>query len=127
MSESFAYRRCSFAAAAGLPGGGAVAFCPARCRHRPSNRRRRRRRSPPQQQAQQAIVRQAPAAPTLKRKIALGRITNETNYGRSLLRDRHDDPLGWQVTDLMSKSLTESGAYLVFERPTSPASSPRAA
>lgn len=70
-----------------------------------------------QQQAQQAIVRQAPAAPTLKRKIALGRITNETNYGRSLLRDRHDDPLGKQVTDLMSKSLTESGAYLVFERP----------
>ncbi|MES1981607.1 MAG: CsgG/HfaB family protein [Pseudomonadota bacterium] len=53
----------------------------------------------------------------LKRKIALGRITNETNYGQSLLRDNHDDPLGKQVTDLMSKALTESGAYLVFERP----------
>ena len=44
-------------------------------------------------------------------------MTNETNYGRSLLRDQHDDPLGKQVTDLMSKALTESGAYLVFERP----------
>lgn len=70
-----------------------------------------------QKAAQLALASQAPLIPTLKRKIALGRITNETNYGRSLLRDRFDDPLGKQVTDLMSKSLTESGAYLVFERP----------
>lgn len=70
-----------------------------------------------QKAAQQAVINQAPTTPALKRKIALGRITNETNYGRSLLRDRHDDPLGKQVTDLMSKSLTETGAYLVFERP----------
>lgn len=70
-----------------------------------------------QKAAQQAVINQAPAAPTLKRKIALGRITNETNYGHSLLRDSHDDPLGKQVTDLMSKALTETGAYLVFERP----------
>ena len=70
-----------------------------------------------QKAAQQAAIAQAPAVPTLKRKIALGRITNETNYGRSLLRDQHGDPLGKQVTDLLSKALTESGAYLVFERP----------
>jgi curli biogenesis system outer membrane secretion channel CsgG len=70
-----------------------------------------------QKAAQQAAVAAAPSVPTLKRKIALGRITNETNYGQSLLRDRNDDPLGKQVTDLMSKALTSSGAYLVFERP----------
>ena len=70
-----------------------------------------------QQQAQQAINSQVPVAPALKRKIALGRVTNETNYGKSLLRDQSDDPLGKQVTDLLSKGLTESGAYLVFERP----------
>lgn len=70
-----------------------------------------------QKAAQQAVVNQAPVTPTLKRKIALGRISNETNYGRSLLRDSHGDPLGKQVTDLMSKALTESGTYLVFERP----------
>jgi len=70
-----------------------------------------------QKAAQRAAESQAPVVPTLKRKIALGRITNETNYGQSLLRDNHDDPLGKQVTDLMSKALTESGAYLVFERP----------
>lgn len=44
-------------------------------------------------------------------------MSNETNYGRSLLRDREGDPLGKQVTDLMSKALTETGAFLVFERP----------
>lgn len=70
-----------------------------------------------QKVAQQAVAAQTPVAPVLKRKIALGRMTNETSYGRSLLRDKHDDPLGKQVTDLMSKALTESGAYLVFERP----------
>lgn len=70
-----------------------------------------------QKAAQQAVLTAPPSAPTLKRKIALGRITNETSYGQSLLRDRSDDPLGKQVTDLMSKALTSSGAYLVFERP----------
>lgn len=70
-----------------------------------------------QKSAQQVVALAAPAKPMLKRKIALGRITNETSYGRSLLRDAAGDPLGKQVTDLLSKSLTESGAYLVFERP----------
>lgn len=70
-----------------------------------------------QKQAQRAATTQAPAAPTLKRKIALGRITNETAYGQSLLRDFHDDPLGKQVTDLLSKALVESGSYVVLERP----------
>lgn len=70
-----------------------------------------------QRSAQQAVAAAAPAKPVLKRKLALGRISNETNYGRSLLRDSAGDPLGKQVTDLLSKALTESGAYLVFERP----------
>ena len=70
-----------------------------------------------QKDAQKALKEQTPTKPTLKRKIALGRVTNETVYGRSLLRDEFNDPLGKQVTDMMSKVLTESGAYLVFERP----------
>jgi curli biogenesis system outer membrane secretion channel CsgG len=70
-----------------------------------------------QQAAQQAVLTAAPQIPTLKRKIALGRISNETSYGQSFLRDNSGDPLGKQVTDLMSKALTSSGAYLVFERP----------
>jgi curli biogenesis system outer membrane secretion channel CsgG len=70
-----------------------------------------------QQAAQRAVAQAVPVTPVLKRKIALGRITNETSYGRSLLRDSAGDPLGKQVTDLLSKALTESGSYLVFERP----------
>lgn len=70
-----------------------------------------------QKAAQQAVLTAAPSVPTLKRKIALGRISNETSYGQSLLRDNSGDPLGKQVTDLMSKALTSSGGYLVFERP----------
>ena len=70
-----------------------------------------------QKDAQKLVAAQPAPIPTLKRKIALGRITNETSYGQSLLRDQQGDPLGKQVTDLMSKALTESGAYLVFERP----------
>ncbi len=70
-----------------------------------------------QKSAQLSAASITPAKPILKRKIALGRITNETSYGKSLLRDSAGDPLGKQVTDLLSKSLTESGAYLVFERP----------
>ena len=58
----------------------------------------------------------APTRPMLKRKIALGRITNETSYGKSLLRDNAGDPVGKQVADMLSKALTESGAYVVLER-----------
>lgn len=53
----------------------------------------------------------------LKRKIAIGRISNETTYGRSLLRDDFNDPLGKQVGDMLSARLIESGDFLVFERP----------
>jgi curli biogenesis system outer membrane secretion channel CsgG len=70
-----------------------------------------------QEQVAQRTVLATVSTPTLKRKIALGRISNETNYGQSLLRDRSGDPLGKQVTDMLSKALTESGNYLVFERP----------
>lgn len=53
----------------------------------------------------------------LKRKIAIGRVSNETIHGRSLLRDSHDDPLGNQVADMLSQRLVESGQFLVIERP----------
>jgi curli biogenesis system outer membrane secretion channel CsgG len=69
-----------------------------------------------QKQAQQAVAAQAAARPALKRKIAIGRVSNETNYGRSLLRDNAGDPVGKQVSDMLAKALTESGSYVVLER-----------
>lgn len=58
-----------------------------------------------------------PESPTLKRKIAIGRVSNETNYGRSLLYDNSNDPLGKQVSDMLAAKLVESQHFLVFERP----------
>jgi curli biogenesis system outer membrane secretion channel CsgG len=60
-----------------------------------------------------------PQAPTheFKRKIAVGRFTNETRYGRALLTGDELDPLGRQVSDILSARLTDTGRFLVFERP----------
>lgn len=52
-----------------------------------------------------------------KRKIAIGRFTNETRYGRSLLRSVDGDPLGKQALDILSGLLVSTGRFLVFERP----------
>lgn len=70
-----------------------------------------------QRAAQQALQAQAPTRLMLKRKIAAGRISNETNYGRSLLGSGNTDDLGRKVSDMFLQSLTNSGNYLVFERP----------
>lgn len=64
-------------------------------------------------QKQQAL----PAKPRFKRKVAIGRFSNETRYGRSLLRDDDNDPLGKQVSDILAGRLVESDRFLVFERP----------
>ena len=58
-----------------------------------------------------------PSKPRYKRKVAIGRFSNETRYGRSLLRDDENDPLGKQVSDILAGRLVESDRFLVFERP----------
>jgi curli biogenesis system outer membrane secretion channel CsgG len=65
--------------------------------------------------AQQAA--QAPAAPRYKRKVAIGRFTNETTYGRSLLNDEQLDRIGKQASDMLASRLVMSGQFLVLERP----------
>jgi curli biogenesis system outer membrane secretion channel CsgG len=54
--------------------------------------------------------------PTLKRKIAIGRFSNSTNYGRALLLDDQKDPLAEQASDMLSTRLINTGQFLVFER-----------
>jgi curli biogenesis system outer membrane secretion channel CsgG len=65
--------------------------------------------------AQQAAL--APAAPRYKRKIAVGRFTNETTYGRSLLNDADLDRIGKQASDMLTSRLVMSGQFIVLERP----------
>ena len=83
--------------------------------------------TPPQQvvaphatQAQQAEAQKQAAVvtvKTLKRKVAIGRFSNETRYGKTFLVDANNDPLGKQVSDMLSTRLVASQQFLVFERP----------
>lgn len=71
-----------------------------------------------QRAAQEAVLAaQQPDHLQLRRKLAVGRLSNETNYGRSLLSTHAQDELGNKVTDMFLQALTNSQRYLVFERP----------
>ena len=57
------------------------------------------------------------AGKSLKHKIAVGRFSNETRYGQSLLREPGDDPLAKQAADILTAYLVQTGKFLLFERP----------
>jgi curli biogenesis system outer membrane secretion channel CsgG len=69
------------------------------------------------QQAEAQRQAAVPAVKTFKRKVAIGRFTNETRYGKTFLVDANNDPLGKQVSDMLSARLVSSQKFLVFERP----------
>jgi curli biogenesis system outer membrane secretion channel CsgG len=80
--------------------------------------------APPQPIQAPAGASMAPQASTaplpgraLKRKIAIGRFSNETRYGRTFQLDAANDPLGKQASDMLGSRLAASGRFLVFERP----------
>src|SRR5882757_5111598 len=54
---------------------------------------------------------------TFKRKVAIGRFTNEIRYGKSFQVDANSDPLGKQASDMLSTRLFATQKFLVFERP----------
>ncbi|MBB3224414.1 CsgG/HfaB family protein [Pseudoduganella umbonata] len=73
----------------------------------------------PVSRIQQIEAQKAAALPQqkiFKRKIAIGRFSNETRYGRSLLTDANADPLGKQASDMLASRLVGSNRFLVFER-----------
>jgi curli biogenesis system outer membrane secretion channel CsgG len=91
---------------------------------------------PPKARANQASIEEQRAAQqaatavvekTYKRKVAIGRFSNESNYGKGLLLRRTNnsgqtstarvDPLGQQASDVLSTLLLRSGRFLIFERP----------
>jgi curli biogenesis system outer membrane secretion channel CsgG len=53
----------------------------------------------------------------LKRKVAVGRLSNETTYGKSLLSATPTDKIADKVSDMFVQGLVNSNNYLVFERP----------
>ena len=55
---------------------------------------------------------------TVKRRVAIGRFTNETRYGQTLLRDSDIDPLGKQAADIMAAYLVQTGPLWFLSGPT---------
>ena len=52
----------------------------------------------------------------LKRKVAIGRFSNETQYAKGLFYDKENDPMGKQALDILSTKLSESGKFILLER-----------
>lgn len=73
--------------------------------------------------AQQKVVQIESATTTtqepekaLKRKVAIGRFSNETQYAKGLFYDKENDPMGKQALDILSAKLASSNKFLLLER-----------
>ena len=53
---------------------------------------------------------------TLKRKVAIGRFSNETKYSKSVFYDKDNDPMGKQASDILSSRLAQSNKFILIER-----------
>ena len=53
---------------------------------------------------------------TIKRKVAIGRFSNETQYGKGLFYDKENDPMRKQALDILSSKLAASGKIILLER-----------
>jgi len=52
----------------------------------------------------------------LKRKVAIARFSNETQYGKGIFYDKDNDPIGKQAVDILSTKLVASNKFLLLER-----------
>ena len=52
----------------------------------------------------------------IKRKVAIGRFSNETQYAKGIFYDKKNDPMGKQALDILSSKLAASGKFLLLER-----------
>ena len=53
---------------------------------------------------------------TIKRKVAIGRFTSETQYAKGLFYDKENDPMRKQALDILSSKLAASGKFILLER-----------
>lgn len=53
---------------------------------------------------------------SLKRKVAIGRFSNETQYGKGLFYDKENDPMQKQALDILSTKLAASEKFILLER-----------
>ena len=53
---------------------------------------------------------------TLKRKVAIARFSNETQYAKGIFYDKANDPMGKQAVDILSTKLASSDKFILLER-----------
>lgn len=51
----------------------------------------------------------------LKRKVAIGRFSNETQYSKSVFYDKENDPMGKQAADILATRLAATDKFLMVE------------
>lgn len=64
----------------------------------------------PQIQPAQQVVQ------VLKRKVAIARFSNETEYAKGVFYNKENDPLGRQAVDILSTKLAASEKFILLER-----------
>lgn len=53
---------------------------------------------------------------TIKRKVAIGRFSNETQYAKGLFYDKENDSMRKQALDILSSKLAATGKFILLER-----------
>ncbi len=53
---------------------------------------------------------------TIKRKVAIGRFSNETQYAKGIFYDRENDPMRKQAMDILSSKLAATEKFILLER-----------
>lgn len=67
---------------------------------------------PPVQPVQEVVQDE----PALKRKVAIARFSNETQYAKGIFYQKENDPIAKQATDILSTKLAASNKFLLLER-----------
>ena len=52
----------------------------------------------------------------IKRKVAVGRFSNETQYAKGAFYDKDNDPMGKQALDILSAKLAATEKFILLER-----------
>lgn len=52
----------------------------------------------------------------LKRKVAIARFSNETQYAKGIFYDKNNDPIAKQAVDILSTKLAASNKFILLER-----------
>ena len=52
----------------------------------------------------------------VKRKVAIARFSNETQYAKGLFYSKDNDPLGKQAVDILSTKLASTNKFILLER-----------